>query len=435
MIFAFDFPHKNGNKFSRPHYNRTKVKFNGLIDLPKNREPYFGPAPPSLVDLCIKFDKSFQVLSSESAIALCPPDTGKSFYYLLETQGPPEYWLGNKDGYENTLLSGVNEKVIHATQSGQCKIILWSANEGYDPFQYEIFDNIYKDLEEYEIPLENFIYISGNLIIDVLHMIWGSLNGMGNLVKSIPFNNELYDSYEKIQPSVIFDEGSKDRDKYFLLLNRSPRIHRMALISWLHSKSLLENTFTSYPSEKLSPYKFSKRVHLSRYFSNHLFVDKFTKSDALQAWKDLENNHLPLIVDVEEWGTNHYGTSADWLYSRTFFSVITESVFDDLSLFLDEKVWKPIYNYHPFIILGCPNSLKKLKEFGFKTFHPLINESYDTEFNHGKRMGMIVDEVERLCSMSFDELKTWYKELIPILKHNRDVLYNNELINGVFDEL
>ena len=50
-------------------------------------------------------------------------------------------------------------------------------------------------------------------------------------------------------------------------------------------------------------------------------------------------------------------------------------------------------------------------------------------------MGMIVDEVERLCSMSFDELKTWYKELIPILKHNRDVLYNNELINGVFDEL
>jgi len=50
-------------------------------------------------------------------------------------------------------------------------------------------------------------------------------------------------------------------------------------------------------------------------------------------------------------------------------------------------------------------------------------------------MGMIVDEVDRLCSMSFDELKTWYKELIPILKHNRDVLDNNELINGVFDEL
>jgi hypothetical protein len=111
--------------------------------------------------------------------------------------------------------------------------------------------------------------------------------------------------------------------------------------------------------------------------------------------------------------------------------VITESVFDDVSLFLDEKVWKPIYNYHPFIILGCPNSLKKLREMGFKTFEPFINESYDNEVHSGKRMGMIVDEVERLCSMSFGELSYIYKKLIPILKHNRDILLNKktELLN------
>ena len=59
---------------------------------------------------------------------------------------------------------------------------------------------------------------------------------------------------------------------------------------------------------------------------------------------------------------------------------------------------------------------------GFKTFEPFINESYDIEVNPGKRMGMVVDEVERLCSMSFDELKMWYKELIPILKYNKSFL-------------
>ena len=162
------------------------------------------------------------------------------------------------------------------------------------------------------------------------------------------------------------------------------------------------------------------------------------KSDALLGWKDLENNHLPLIVDVEEWDTNHYGTSVDWLYSRTFFSVITESIFDDVSLFLDEKVWKPIYNYHPFIILGCPNSLKKLREMGFKTFEPYINENYDSEFNIGKRMNMIIDEIERLNSMGFEELKKWYKKLVPILKHNRKKLINNNdeirsLVNKAVD--
>ena len=400
MIFAFDFPKKTDKDGA---YNNWPEVFNGLIGLPENVDPYFGAAPPSLIDLLSRFEIPFEVLDSDTAITSTEP-----FYYILETQGPPDGWLGTEDGYENTLLSGVSDEILEATKDGQCTIILWSANEGYDPFQFKIFDTIYKDLEDKLIPLDNFIFISGNLIIDTLHQVWRSLNNKGNLIKCIPFNNERYDNYENMQPNVIFDKESKDRDKYFLLLNRAPRMHRMAFICWLHSRNLLRDTFTSYPSEELAPYKFSKKVHLSIYFSNMLFVDKKIKSDALFAWKDLENNHLPLIVDVEEWDTNHYGTSADWLYSRTFFSVVTESVFDDVSLFLDEKVWKPIYNYHPFIILGCPNSLKKLREMGFKTFEPFINESYDSEFHIGKRMNMIIDEIERLNSMGFEELKKWY---------------------------
>jgi len=417
MIFVFDFPKK---KNKDGNYDNWPEIFNGLIRLPENTNPYFGPAPPSLIDLFARLEIPLEILDSDTAIISTEP-----FYYILETQGPPGGWLGTEHGHENTLLSGVSDEILEATKDGQCTIILWSANEGYDPFQYKIFDYIYEDLEKYGISLENFIFISGNLIIDILHQAWRSINNKVNLIKCIPFNNERYDNYKNMQPNVIFDKESKDRNKYFLLLNRSPRMHRMAFICWLHSRNLLRDTLTSYPSEELAPYKFSKKVHLSEYFSNMLFVDKKTKSDALLGWKDLENNHLPLIVDVKEWNTNHYGTSVDWLYSRTFFSVVTESVFDDVSLFLDEKVWKPIYNYHPFIILGCPNSLKKLKEMGFKTFEPFINESYDNEVNPGKRMGMVVDEIERLCSISFDELKKWYKKLIPILKHNKKKLIDN----------
>ena len=73
MIFAFDFPHKNGNKFSRPYDNKTKIKFNGLIDLPKDKYPYYGPAPPSLVDLCIKFKELCKILEMlKSLRALYP---------------------------------------------------------------------------------------------------------------------------------------------------------------------------------------------------------------------------------------------------------------------------------------------------------------------------------------------------------------------------
>ena len=47
MIFAFDFPYKRDDRFFRPYDNKTEVKFNGLIDLPKDKYPYYGPAPPS----------------------------------------------------------------------------------------------------------------------------------------------------------------------------------------------------------------------------------------------------------------------------------------------------------------------------------------------------------------------------------------------------
>ena len=422
MILAFDFPKKTDGEF-----DHWPEKFNGLIDIQDDIEPYYGSAPPSFIDLLFKFGKEFKILSSDKAITSIKP-----FYYLLETQGPPEGWLGMKDGYENTLLSGVSDKILESAREKQCTLVLWSCNEGYDPFQYKIFDKIYEELESKEIPFDSFIFVSGNLIIDILHQTWAKINMKNDLIKCIPFNNEIYDDYHKIQENVIFDKESKERNKYFLLLNRAPRIHRMAFISWLNSENLLENTLTSYPSEELAPYNFSKKSDLSVYFSRMLNLDRKTKSNCVEGWKDLEENKLPLIVDVDEWGTNHYSTSVDWLYSKTFFSVVTESIFDDLSVFLDEKIWKPIYNYHPFIMVGCPNSLSKLKEFGFKTFHPFINESYDEEISHGKRMKMIVEEIKKLCSMSIDELKSWYKNLIPILEHNKSFLEND---TSHFDKL
>ena len=62
MIFAFDFPDLLEDGIGRPYHNGQRVKFNGLIDLLKDRQPYYGPAPPSLIDLLIKSKKDFKVL-------------------------------------------------------------------------------------------------------------------------------------------------------------------------------------------------------------------------------------------------------------------------------------------------------------------------------------------------------------------------------------
>ena len=125
----------------------------------------------------------------------------------------------------------------------------------------------------------------------------------------------------------------------------------------------------------------------------------------------------------------------DWLYTKTFFSVVTESAYSENSLFLDEKTYKPIFNYHPFIIVGTPQSLKKLKEWGFKTFSHWIDESYDDEF-HPTRMEMIINEIVRLTKLSLTDWKDIYKEMVPILKHNKkqlEIQQNKKLVDESVD--
>ena len=114
--------------------------------------------------------------------------------------------------------------------------------------------------------------------------------------------------------------------------------------------------------------------------------------------------------------------------------VTTNTMFNEKCMFLDEKVWKPIYNHHPFIFVGCSNlgngSLKELRRQGFKTFHPYIDERYDKQGHPTKRILMIADEIERLCSYTLKEMENWYEQLIPRLEHNHETLFENKGFNS-----
>ena len=83
---------------------------------------------------------------------------------------------------------------------------------------------------------------------------------------------------------------------------------------------------------------------------------------------------------------------------------------------------KPIMNLQPFIVMSTPKFLQFLKDNGFKTFDGFINESYDTQDNHEQRFEIIFNELDKFRSKSFDELKDWWREILPILEHNQNRL-------------
>jgi len=106
-------------------------------------------------------------------------------------------------------------------------------------------------------------------------------------------------------------------------------------------------------------------------------------------------------------------------YQDTFLSVVSETCYEQKSIYMSEKILKPIINLHPFIVFSTPYFLGKLHDLGFKTFAGFIDESYDDELNPQKRLMKIFAELDKFRNKTNDELKYWWSDILPVLEHNQ----------------
>jgi hypothetical protein len=91
-------------------------------------------------------------------------------------------------------------------------------------------------------------------------------------------------------------------------------------------------------------------------------------------------------------------------------------------VFHSEKIFKAIRAKHPFVLLSTPNSVAGLREMGYKSYHPYINEEYDNVSDDHDRLSMVMDEVERLSNMTDDETRIWLENVKPIAQYNYELL-------------
>ena len=87
--------------------------------------------------------------------------------------------------------------------------------------------------------------------------------------------------------------------------------------------------------------------------------------------------------------------------------------------FMTEKGYKPIVCARPFIAFSTPYFLEQVRELGFETFSPYINEEYDLELDHNKRANMIVAEIERISNLPTDKYQQLVKDCNAIADRNR----------------
>jgi hypothetical protein len=126
-------------------------------------------------------------------------------------------------------------------------------------------------------------------------------------------------------------------------------------------------------------------------------------------------------------------------FDNSYFSVVTESVFYPVNpnfglnyytlydnFFITEKTFKCFPAMHPFIVLARPGILAELKKLGYKTFSPMIDETYDTISDNDLRFETIWQEINRLLQKTPEEWIQWQTEIKEIVEFNNNHFYSNE---------
>jgi hypothetical protein len=166
----------------------------------------------------------------------------------------------------------------------------------------------------------------------------------------------------------------------------------------------------------------SNNIH----FLQHQFVNTAFELLQPELISTIPNNTFPSTI------------SADYDYKdfvSTQVSVVLETVFDDNRIHLTEKTLRPIACGHPFILAAGPGSLEYIRSYGFKTFAPWIDESYDSELDSLKRLEKIIQAMKHIQNLQGQELENFLHGIKQITEFNKKHFFSDEFFNLVKGEL
>ncbi len=253
---------------------------------------------------------------------------------------------------------------------------------------------------------------------------------------STPIQNKTVVEFEEIASTAAalrkkfqFPKTLQDVEynKKFLCFNRKFRPHRAMLVALMESRGLLGEGFLSISPEDFGKtwedfYHISQRSqHVSTIIKQTLAENRnkiFNIGSLHLDMDDLSYHDLSIILQTNLKQVAHF-------YEKTYFSLVTETNYHkhiDPGRFLTEKIFKPIFFKHPFVLVTRPHTLKILKKLGYKTFEGIINEEYDQIEDDNDRMLAIVEEVDRLCNLTGADLTDFLSEARKICNYNFQLL-------------
>jgi hypothetical protein len=115
--------------------------------------------------------------------------------------------------------------------------------------------------------------------------------------------------------------------------------------------------------------------------------------------------------------------------------VPTETVYFGRRQHLTEKTFKAIALEMPFVLVAPQHSLEYLRSYGFRTFAPYIDETYDTIADPVKRIEAVTAVLLEIQARSAAAKNALWQELVPIAEYNRNHFYRGGFRDRLEQEL
>ena len=206
--------------------------------------------------------------------------------------------------------------------------------------------------------------------------------------------------------------------KQFLIYNRAwagTREYRLKFLELLQQHNLVDSCQTSF-----NPIDPEHDVH----YTAHEFKNIAFKPTHIQ-------DNVPTT-------TAPSCSSADFTvedYANTKFEVVLETLFDDNRIQLTEKILRPVACGHPFILASTPGSLAYLRDYGFKTFDGIVDESYDNEPDPVARLNLIVAVMKTVTEWTPEQQLLNQVKIKEITNYNKQHFFSEQFFNLIIDEL
>jgi hypothetical protein len=192
----------------------------------------------------------------------------------------------------------------------------------------------------------------------------------------------------------------------------------------LHAQGLLSNSYWSYcesvSGEEDSPIEVDMIARL-----------RWNRSQFVTG--------MPYVSDeLDQTQRNDHSCVEPKYHVNAYCNIVLESQFDvDQSggAFVTEKTFKPMAMKQPFMIFAGPGTLQYLKNYGFRTFDCVWDESYDLEQDHDTRLEKVINIINDLSRKSDQEFGNIINKCTEIVDHNHQHFFSDVFEKMLLDEL